>query len=217
MMRREAKLTVRPLILFCALLPLVSAARAEDARPAHLPAPSLAAPSSSASSLPSLALDPQAPPPSIWKGLYVGADIFLSGGGKRSKGLVGGGAYIGYDRRFDNNLVLGIQATTGFAPFSFQRSPFKGYDYVETSAKLGYEMGRVTPYMTVGIALAKPNGAPGAGYLSPTDSANAVFNGGSNLGASGVIGAGVDYALTNNTKIGVAAVVGTGRGFIAPP
>jgi opacity protein-like surface antigen len=169
-------------------------------------------------SLPSLALDPQAAPsPSIWKGLYVGADVFFSAG-SHSKGVVGGGAFVGYDKHFDNNLVLGIQASTGFVPFSIQHSPFKGYDYGEVSAKVGYEMGRVTPYLATGIVLARPNGTPGAGYLSPADSANNVFNGASDLAASGVVGAGVDYALTNNTTIGVAAVVGTGHGaFVAPP
>jgi outer membrane immunogenic protein len=167
--------------------------------------------------LPTLALDPQAPPPSIWKGLYVGSDIFFSAG-KGEKGLVGGGAFVGYDRHFDNNLVLGVQASTGFAPFSIQHNPFKGYDYGEVNAKVGYEMGRLTPYLTAGVALAKPNVNPGAGYLSATDSANNLFNNNaSSLSASGVVGAGFDYALTNNTTIGIAAVVGTGHGFVAPP
>ena len=78
----------------------------------------------------------------------------------RLEGVVGGGAFVGYDRHFDNNLVLGIQASTGFVPFSIQHSPFKGYDYGEFSAKVGYEMGRVTPYLTTGIVLARPNGLP---------------------------------------------------------
>jgi opacity protein-like surface antigen len=193
---------IKPVVLLTALLALGSAAQADNA-----PSPAL----------PSLALDPQAPPPSIWKGLYVGTDIFFESA-KGSKGLIGGGAYIGYDRHFDNNLVLGIQASTGFAPSWFQHNGFRGYDYAEVSAKVGYEMGRFTPYLTTGIALAKPNGSPGAGYLSPANSANNVFNGASHLAASGVIGAGVDYALTSNTTIGVAAVVGTGHGgFVAPP
>ena len=192
----------RVLLLIAALLAQCAAAQAADA-PAQAP------------TLPSLALDPQAPLPSIWKGLYVGTDIFFSGG-KGAKGLVGGGAFAGYDHRFDNNLVLGVQASAGFAPFAFQHSPFKGYDYAETTAKIGYEMGRLTPYLTAGIALAKPNGNPGAGYSSPTDSINNVFNGASNLAASGVVGAGFDYALTDKVTVGMAAVVGTGRGFVPP-
>lgn len=190
----------RPVLLLAALLALGSAAQASD----------LATPT-----LPSLALDPEAPPPSIWKGLYVGSDLFV-GGVKGSKAVVGGGGYMGYDRHFDNNLVLGVQATVGYAPSWIQPGPFRGYDYALVSAKLGYEMGRFTPYLTTGIALAKPDGSPGGGYLSPADSANALFNGSSNLAASGVVGAGFDYALTNNTTVGLAAVVGAGRGFVAP-
>ena len=115
--------------------------------------------------------------PSIWKGLYVGSDVFSSAGSQRlERRSSAASAFVGYDRHFDNNLVLGIQASTGFAPFSIQHSPFKGYDYGEVSAKVGYEMGRVTPYLTTGIVLARPNGTPGAGYLSPTDSANNLFN-----------------------------------------
>lgn len=167
-------------------------------------------------SLPSLALDPQAPPPSIWKGLYVGSDLLVAGA-RGSKPMAGGSAYMGYDHRFDNNLVLGVQASTGYAPLVFQPGPFKGFDYAQASVRVGYEMGRLTPYLTTGIALAKPDGAPGAGYLSAADSANNVFNGSSNLAASGVVGAGFNYALTSNTSVGLAAVVGAGRGFVPPP
>jgi opacity protein-like surface antigen len=204
----EADSVIRSVVLPAALLVSVAALSASgsaaQADPANPP-------------LPTLALDPQAPSPSIWKGLYVGSDVFFSAG-SHSKGVVGGSAFVGYERHLDNNLVLGIQASTGFVPFSIQHSPFKGYDYGEVSAKVGYEMGRVTPYMMTGIVLARPNGTAGAGYLSPTDSANNLFNNsGSNLAASGIIGAGVNYALTDKLTVGVAATVGTGRGFVAPP
>jgi opacity protein-like surface antigen len=191
---------MRSVLVLAALLAAGSAAEADPAIP----------------TLPTLALDPQAPPPSIWKGLYAGTDIFFSAG-RGSKGLVGGGGFVGYERRLDNNLVLGVQASVGYGPFSLQHSPFKGYDYGELSAKVGYEMGRLTPYLTTGIALTKPNGNPGEGYLSAADSANNLFNGATNLSATGIFGGGVDYALTNNTTIGIGAVVGTGRGFVAPP
>jgi opacity protein-like surface antigen len=206
----EAHAVIRSVVLLAAAhlasaaALLASGAAAQAADPTNPP-------------LPTLALDPQAPSPSIWKGLYVGGDVFFSAG-SHSKGVVGGSAFAGYERHFDNNLVLGIQASTGFVPFSIQHSPFKGYDYGEVSAKVGYEMGRLTPYLTTGIVLARPNGTPGAGYLSPTDSVNNLFNNnGSNLSASGVVGAGVNYALTDKLTVGVAASVGTGRGFVAPP
>ncbi len=178
--------------------------------------PALAADLPTTATLPSLALDPQAPPPSIWNGLYVGSDLFVAGA-KGSKPGVGGGAFVGYDRHFDNNLVLGVQASSGYSPFVIPSGPYRGFDYAEVSAKVGYEMGRFTPYLLTGIALAKPNGAPSSGYLSAADSADNVFNGGASLAASGVFGAGLDYKLTSNTTIGIAAVVGAGRGFVPPP
>src|SRR5580692_3507695 len=103
-------LAMRPVLVLTALLALGSAVQADSP-----PSPAL----------PSLALDPLAPPPSIWKGLYVGTDIFFESV-KGSKGLVGGGAFIGYDKRFDNNLVLGVQASTGYAPSLFQHSGVRG-------------------------------------------------------------------------------------------
>jgi opacity protein-like surface antigen len=197
-------LVIRPIFLLAAFLALGAWARAADL-PSASPSPSL----------PSLAIDPQAPPPSIWKGLYVGTDAVVAGA-KGSKPFVGGDAYIGYDHRFDNNLVLGIQASTGYAPYRFFNGPLKGYDYAEVSAKVGYEVGRFTPYLTTGIALAKPNSTPG--FFSASDSINNIFNGSTDLAASGVIGAGFDYALTNNTTVGlVAKVAGSRGGFVAPP
>ena len=54
--------------------------------------------------------------------------------------------------------------------------------------------------------------------FSAANSMNDLFNGSTNLAASGVIGAGFDYAINNNTTFGMAAVFGGGRGpFVAPP
>ena len=191
---------IKPVLILAAVLALGASARAAD-----LPT----------SPLPSLAQDPQAPPPSIWKGLYVGTDFEVAGA-KGSKPFFGGGAYAGYDRHFDNNLVLGVQASTGYAPYQFFNGPLKGYDYAEVSAKAGYEMGRLTPYVTAGVALARPNSAA-PGYFGAAESMNNVFNGSTNLAASGVIGAGFDYALNNSTSVGLLAKVGAARGgFVAP-
>ena len=178
------------------------------------PPPPPVTPNGQAPSLPSLALDPQAPPPSIWKGLYAGGDVVVAGL-KGSKPMAGGDAFIGYNSRFDNNLVLGVQASTGYAPLIVPFGPFRGFDYSEASATLGYTMGRLTPYVMTGVALAKPDIA--SGYLSAADSANNVFNGTANLAASGVVGAGFNYALTSNTTVGLAAMVSAGHGFAPPP
>ena len=198
---------IRSVLLLAALLALGSSAQAAD-----LPT----------STLPSLALDPQAPPPSfpsdpapsIWKGLYVGGGVSVTGA-KGQKPFVGGEGFAGYDRHFDNNLVLGIQASTGYAPYLFMNGPFRGFDYAEVTAKAGYEMGRLTPYVLAGVAMAKPTNW--SGYSSPSDSLNNVFNGSTNLAASGVVGAGFNYAVTNNLSVGLAAVVGTGHNGLVPP
>lgn len=66
--------------------------------------------------LPSLALNPPPSPSSssIWSGLYIGSGIFaISGNG--SKGHVGGDGEIGYDREFQNGLVVGVEAVRLFA------------------------------------------------------------------------------------------------------
>jgi hypothetical protein len=191
-------LVIRPFFLVGTLLALGAPAQAADPPP-----------------LPSLAMDPQAPPPSIWKGLYVGTDVVVAGA-KGSKPFVGGEAYIGYNRHFDNNLVLGIQASTGSAPYRFFNGPLQGYDYAEVSGKVGYEMGRFTPFLTTSVALAKPTSTPG--YFNAADSMNNIFNGSSDLAASGVIGAGFDYAINNKTSIELVAKVGAMHGgFAAPP
>ena len=137
-------------------------------------------------------------------------------GAKGSKPFYGGEAYVGYDHRFDNNLVLGVQASTGYAPYLAFNGPLKGFDYAEVSAKAGYEMGRLTPYLTVGVALARPT-STAPGFFGAADSMNNVFNGSTDLAASGVIGAGFDYAINNNTSVGLLAKVGAARGgFVAP-
>ena len=89
----------------------------------------------------------------------------------------------------------------------------------EVSAKVGYEMGRLTPYLTTGIALAKPNSNPGAGYFSAADSTNNIFNGSTDLAASGVIGAGLRLRARPTIRLsGSSPWSERGRGgFVAPP
>lgn len=167
----------------------------------------------SALTLPVLALDPS-PQPSIWTGLYVGSEIEAVSR-KGSKGLFGGGVYAGYDREFANSVVLGIQGSTGFAPGWSSRSTFKGFDYAATDVKIGYDMGRVLPFVTAGVALAKPHFGPGVGYLG-TESFNTLINGSTDLHALTRVGAGVDVAVTNNLTVGVAVSMVNGRGALAP-
>jgi opacity protein-like surface antigen len=163
--------------------------------------------------LPSLAADPETQAPN-WKGLYVGAGVdavFAKG----AKGAFGGDVYAGYDHVFDNNVVLGVRFSTGFSPWIVPGTRFQGFDFAETSVKMGYEMGRLTPYVVTGVALARPSYA-GGGLANMGDSLNGVFGGPGDLQAAGTAGVGFDYAVTNNLHVGLEATVTHGPGGLAP-
>ena len=182
---------IRPVFALVAFCGLVATAQASD-----LPL-----------TLPSMALDPPAPPTSPWSGLYVGTEMFaISGNGK---GHVGGGGVIGYNHEFANHIVVGIDAASGFAPFAFPHGSAKGFDYAETDVSVGYDMGRWMPYVTTGVVLAKPNASPGAGYVSASQSANNLFNSFGDTKAAATLGAGFDYAVTDNLHVGLSVSGGT--------
>ncbi len=63
-----------------------------------------------------------------WSGLYVGTGV-SAWGGKGVKGGFGADADLGYNRAFDNGVVVGVRASSGYAPFlwgtpaAFRNSP----------------------------------------------------------------------------------------------
>jgi opacity protein-like surface antigen len=208
----EARMAAKPVIAIAMFCGLCLSARADDAAPT--PSDATASPK-----LPTFALNPQPLPsssqsPSPWTGFYVGSEVFAISG-KGVKGAVGGGAYAGYNREFDNNLVLGVEASTGFTPSSFRHGPFVGYDFAATNVKLGYDMGRLMPFVTAGFAFAKPDTRSG-GFQGASDSVNDLFGSPSNLRVLGTVGAGFDYQLTHNLSVGLAVSAGTGHGPPAP-
>lgn len=160
-----------------------------------------------AAPLPSLALDPQGPD-SLYHGLYVGTEIFGIGG-RGIKGGIGGDIYGGYDRVLSNGMLLGLQGTTGYAPALWGAPGLKGFDFGEASAQLGYNMGRVTPFVTAGLLVARPVTGPGLA-TNTTDSVNDLMNGTGNLYAAPRVGAGFAYALTGNTTVTFDVTVGRG-------
>jgi opacity protein-like surface antigen len=185
---------MRKLLPIAAVLALAAPALADDAL-----------------TIPPLEIDPH-PAPSIWNGLYVGTGVTFAAT-KGQKGQFGGDVSAGYDKRFDNNLVLGVKFDTGFAPFLTNAGRFQGFDYAMGSVKLGYDFGRVTPYVYAGGGLARATAfsseLPDAGATM-----NGVFGRGPGFGVS-TFGAGVDYHVTNNVTIGVSAgmVKGPDAGF----
>jgi outer membrane immunogenic protein len=160
--------------------------------------------------LPSLAADPETQAPN-WQGFYAGAGVAVASF-KGVKGAVGGDVFAGYDHRFDNNVVLGVRFSTGYDPWVYPGGPYRGFDFAETSVKLGYEMGRLTPYVVAGAGFARPTNFVG-GLADPNTTVNGLFAGPGALQAVGAVGAGFDYAVTNNLHVGVEATLNNGGPF----
>ena len=171
-------------------------------------APAFAAelPNQAASSLPSLAADPVTQAPN-WSGFYVGAGVDVVSF-KGAKAQAGGDVFGGYDHRFANNVVLGVRFATGYSPWAFPSGPYRGFRFGEADVKLGYAMGRLTPYVVAGAALARPSYGADFGDLS--QSVNGLFSGPSAMQAVGTAGVGFDYAVTNNVTVGLEARVSNG-------
>ncbi len=158
------------------------------------------------STLPTLALEP-APTPSIWTGLSIGTEVFGISGSHGVKGGFGGAVTAGYDREFANNIVLGVGGAVGYTPFAFTNSRARGFDFAQTDVRVGYDLGRLMPYVTGGVALLKPTLGTGLGAFNASDSFNDLVNGSRDLKAVGTVGAGVEYAITNNLHVDVAVSV----------
>jgi opacity protein-like surface antigen len=170
-----------------------------------------------APALPIFASGPQLEPQTTnpWSGLFVGGEMFgVSRNG--AKGHVGGDGFAGYNHEFDNNLVVGVQVSAGYAPSLLARCPTNGYGFAITDVKIGYDMGRFLPYVTAGVGLAKANSGPGAGIPNAGDSLNNLFTASSGPKALTTVGAGIDYAVTDRLTFGVAVSTVQGHGIWGP-
>jgi outer membrane immunogenic protein len=175
------------------------------------PAAAADLPSAAPADLGAYSIAPQAATVDPWQGFYVGSGV-TSSFAKGAKSAWGGDAFAGYDRRFDNGLVLGAEFSTGYMPWASSNPQYKGFDYAGGEAKVGYDMGKVTPYLAAGVALTK--GAAFAGGQDPGTSFNALFGGSGAYQAMGFVGGGVDYKVNDKITIGVGAYVGNGPAAI---
>ena len=166
--------------------------------------------------LPSFALAAPPTAPSPWTGLYVGSELFAVGGGKNVRGGFGGGGYIGYDREFDNNWVLGVEGSAGYTPSFLKQSPFRGYNYAEAAVRVGYDLGRVMPFVTLGAGGLRPNGRTFDGYSGTANSITDLFNSDGDLRGYGTVGAGFAYKLTANTTVELAVQAYRGKAALVP-
>jgi len=171
------------------------------------------------STYPALNPTPADVAPDPWAGLSVSAGISVWGG-RGVKGGVGGETDLSYEHVFDNGLMLGAQASTGYMPF-LQASPgftqFAGSAFAGGSASVGYDFGRVTPYMITGVDFIRPTRF-GVGAFNMSDAVNSVFSGPGAVQAVGTFGVGVNYRVTPNFSMGLEAIVHTypGGGAFAP-
>lgn len=170
---------------------------------ALLPAPAFA---DGALTIPPVAVDPN-PAPSMWNGLYVGTGVTFAAI-KGQKGAFGGDVYAGYDHEFQNNLVLGVTFDTGYAPFASTSPRFHGFDYAMGGVKVGYDLGRITPFVYAGGGFARAT-AFSSGFPDAGATLNGAFGQGPGFGVTN-FGAGFDYHVNNHVTVSVSAGVMNG-------
>ena len=148
--------------------------------------------------------------PDYWSGLSVSAGVSVWGG-KGVKGGVGGETDLNYEHVFDNGIMLGVQASTGYMPY-LQTSPgfsqFTGGAFAGGSAIVGYNFGQVTPYVITGVDFVRSTRFS-SGAFNASDSINTVFSGPGAVQAVGTLGVGVNYRITSNFSMGLEAIVHT--------
>jgi hypothetical protein len=148
--------------------------------------------------------------PDYWSGLSVSAGVSVWGG-KGVKGGVGGETDLNYERAFDNGIMLGVQASTGYMPY-LQTGPgysqFTGGAFAGGSAIVGYNFGQVTPYVITGVDFVRSTRF-NTGAFNASDSINTVFSGPGAVQAIGTFGVGVNYRITSNFSMGLEAIVHT--------
>ena len=157
--------------------------------------------------------------PDYWSGLSIGAGI-SAWGGKGVKGGVGGETDLNYEHAFDNGVMLGVQASTGYAPYLWSApsgfTQFTGTAFAGGAAIVGYNLGQVTPYVITGVDFVRPTRF-GGGALNAGDAVNSVFSGPGAVQAVGTFGVGVNYRITPNFSFGVEAIVHNNPGSAFAP
>lgn len=155
----------------------------------------------------------EAPVGFSWTGAYVGAFAGYNWGDYRQFSAAGvgvnvdvdgfaGGAFVGYNFQFSNNIVVGAEAdiSTGLDGTTAQGTagPFWSCNtgacntdidwYATIRARLGYAIDRFHVYGTGGLAIARADG----GIF------NSAQQGVSHTETGWTAGAGLEYAFTNN-------------------
>jgi len=149
-----------------------------------------------------------------WQGFYVGGQIGGSWGDTdvKTRGIVNtkrsvdpdgfiGGLYAGYNFDAGNNIILGLETDFIWGDLSETK---RGTDYRAhlkqewqgaTRVRAGYAMDRFLPYIAAGVAYGKVKSS-----LSSVTVANSRWSDDDTF-TGWTIGAGLDYAVTNNILV----------------
>jgi len=175
---------------------------------------------------------PEVPPPeaSPWSGLTIGSEVFgISGKGLKSH--VGGGGFAEWSREYRDGSFVAFSGGAGFSPAYFPTGGWAmgpgwgpgwgsgwatGYDFATASVRAGQDFGRLRTFVLGELELAKPSAGP-AGAPNAMGSIDNVFSGPSRLRARGAVGAGFDYAVTDQLTISGVVSASPGRGPFLPP
>jgi opacity protein-like surface antigen len=144
--------------------------------------------------------DYESAPSNPWTGLTMGASVFgVSGSGRGARGGFGGETFIGYSHEFDNRVVVGVQGSVGTLPGLYKYGP-SGYNFGMANISVGYDMGRLMPYVNFGVGTASATNLRG---LRGFDSVNNIFSHSGQQTTLTSVGAGFNYAVTDNLRVGV--------------
>lgn len=192
-MRRSAALLALPVVLAAA--PAVAA----DALPVFARAQAPASPSASRD------------PSEFWKGFSYGVEA-IGVSGKGIRGGVGGAANVAWRKAIDERLSVQIRTSAGYMPGAWKgaafsgspwgRSGITGSNFVMSEASVAYEIGRVRPWASLGAGYAKATRF--GGFNGGLNAVNDLFSEHGKGSGFVAVGAGVDYAVTNNLTVGVA-------------
>lgn len=161
-----------------------------------------------------------------WSGFYVGVHggygwghtLDTNNPNASGQTLTGGfgGAQIGYNYQLQNNVVLGLEADVAYSGIgkdwggATQYDPYYGEDNIDwfgtVRARVGYSADRFLPYLTGGLAWANVEHKLGCdgnrSPLPPRGCSIAAFETSKSDTAWGwTVGAGVEYAITNNVTV----------------
>ncbi|WEK49178.1 MAG: porin family protein [Candidatus Kaistia colombiensis] len=162
-----------------------------------------------------------------WTGFYIGVHGGYGWGHTQDthnpnafgQTLTGGfgGAQIGYNYQFANNVVLGAEADVAYSGIgkdwggATQYDPYYGEDKIDwfgtVRARVGYSVDRFMPYLTGGLAWAnvdhKLGCDPSRSPLTPRGCSRvgSFETSKSDTAWGWTVGAGVEYAVTNNVTV----------------